>query len=361
MIPNRASLYQLSLTSLLDQKAFLKDCKKTLELCGKIDSALKGWFIPSIIPVVNSICINLKLPREIKKLNSCLIISPRGTGKSELLEDILAASNPGHFVVLPPKIFESELVQKPRDFFHNKIMVQSDCIVTFEGLSPKQREQHTNFWTKLLEGSYGRERNQLSNVRTMAFFGFASEMLNKFREELITETFLDRVTPFKHEVNDSEKRQILEFRSKHTPLQNGCFKRPIVKLPLPEKIEDDRKVKIEFPYDQKIERTIINFAMELDMYGVQSYARAQDYIKVFMMSNALLNGRRKVTASDLYLYGLVHPLFIKSMHELGTEKLILSLFKQHPDLPDKELIKKSEVSKPTFYKYKKILKRKGLI
>jgi ACT domain-containing protein len=57
----------------------------------------------------------------------------------------------------------------------------------------------------------------------------------------------------------------------------------------------------------------------------------------------------------------VHPLFLNSMGELGTEDLVLSLFRKHPDLTDKELIKMSGLSKGTFYKYKKILQGKGLI
>jgi len=60
-------------------------------------------------------------------------------------------------------------------------------------------------------------------------------------------------------------------------------------------------------------------------------------------------------------YDLVHPLFLKSMGELGTENRILSLFKEHPDAADKQLTGKSGVSKGTFYRYKKILQGKGLI
>jgi hypothetical protein len=103
------------------------------------------------------------------------------------------------------------------------------------------------------------------------------------------------------------------------------------------------------------------YALELDSYGVQSYARAQDYIKIFMRSDTLLNGRSKVTKSDLYLYDLVHPLFLNSMGELGTENFVLVLIKNHPQTPDKELIDLSGISKGAFYKYKKILHSKGAI
>jgi hypothetical protein len=304
--------------------------------------------------------INLKLPPGIRKHNSCLIIAPRGSGKSELLERILAKSNPEHFTVLPPKIFESELVRKGREFFHNKILVIDDLIPTFEGMSTKQRQQLVNFWTKLLEGNYARDRDVLSNVSTLVLFGLASEQHDKFRDELMSATFLDRVPPFKHIVTREMKREILQFRAKLAN-QNPPSQPPVIKLPLPEKIEDDKKVEIAFPESKEIEDNVMEYALELDDYQVQSYARAQDYIKTFMRANALLNERKKVTMSDLLLYDLVHPLFLNSMGELGTEKRVMYLIKKNPDLTDKELIKMSGLSRGTFYKYKKILQGRGLI
>jgi hypothetical protein len=295
-----------------------------------------------------------------RKLNSCLIVAPRGSGKTELLEHILAASNPEHFVVLPPKIFESELVTKGRDYFHNKIMVLSDLIVTFEGMAKKQREQLVNFWTKLLEGNYARDRDALENVSTLALFGLASEQLDRFRDELMSATFLDRVPPFKHSVTTEMKREILQFRAK---LQHHeeTYNPPTVRLPLPERIDDSRKIQVAFPRSRDIENQIVEYALELDAYNVQSCARAQDYIKNFMRSNALLNSRRKVTMSDLHMYDLVHPLFLGSMGELGAESLVLSLFRKHPGCPDKELIEKSKLSRGTFYRYKRILQERGQI
>lgn len=164
--------------------------------------------------------------------------------------------------------------------------------------------------------------------------------------------------PFKHNVTRQMKREILQFRAKRA---NKKPQPPVIKLPLPEKIEDDKKVEIAFPESKEIEDKITEYALELDDYQVQSYARAQDYVKTFMRANTLLNSRPKVTMSDLLLYDLVHPLFLNSMGELGTENLVLSLFRKHPELTDKELIKKTSISKGTFYKYKKILQGKGMI
>jgi hypothetical protein len=325
-----------------------------------VEAWLKGWLLASIIPIVNCMSINLKLPPGVRKLNSCLMVAPKGTGKSELSVRILAASNPKHFVVLPAKIFESELVKKGRDFFHNKIMVRDDLIPTFEGTSTKQRQQLVNFWTMALEGNYGRERDTIQDVSTLALFGLASEQLEKFRDELMSTTFLDRVPSFKHNVTREMKKEILKFRAERQN-ENPSQEPPIIRLPLPEKIEDDKKIEVAFPRSKNVEERIAEYALELDDYQVQSYARAQDYIKNFMRSNALLNVRTKVTISDLYLYDLVHPLFIGSMGELGTENRVLSLIKKHPDKSDREIIKISGLSKGTFYKYKKILQARGLI
>jgi hypothetical protein len=276
------------------------------------------------------------------------------------LERILAASNPEHFVVLPAKIFESELVMKERRFFHNKIIILDDLIVSFEGMSSKQRDQLVGFWTKILEGKYGREEHTLENVSTVVLFGLASEKLNRFRDELLSSTFLDRVPPFKHNVTPEMKRGILRFRALKQR-RNSHVASPIIKLPLPKEIEDERKVTVLFPHSREIENRIVDYAMEQDTYAVQSAVRAQDYINTFMRANALLNGRTKVTKSDLYLYDLVHPLFLNSMGELGTENRVLALIKSHPHELDKELMKIGGVARGTFYRYKKILQRKGLV
>jgi len=77
---------------------------------------------------------------------------------------------------------------------------------------------------------------------------------------------------------------------------------PLRTMPLPAKIEDEKKVNVAFPRSKELEDRIVEYAMELDNYGVQSAVRAQDYVKTFMRANALLNNRAKVTKSDLYPY-----------------------------------------------------------
>jgi hypothetical protein len=134
----------------------------------------------------------------------------------------------------------------------------------------------------------------------------------------------------------------------------------IVKLPLPERIDDAKKIDVHIPASG-IEGKIVEYAMELDNYEVQSAVRAQDYIRTFIRANAILNHRRSVTESDVYLYDLVHPLFLNSMGELGTENLILSVIRKNPHESDQELMKMCGVSRGTYYKYKKVFQRKSLL
>ena len=350
----------LRAASKADLQRFRKDCKVTLELANKVDSWLMGWLLPASIVLVNCMSVNLRMSEGTSKLNSCLVVGLRGSGKSELLERMLAASNPEHMTVLPPKIFESQLAKKSSEFFHNKILVLDDLIVTFEGMDPKQRQQLQNFWTKILEGNYARDDYHITNVSVMALFGLASEKLSKFRSQLLDATFFDRVVPFKYDVTREKKRQILELRAQRS-MSKTKTQRPIIKLPLPDKIEDSKKVDVVFPRSKEIEAKIIEYAMELDNYGVQSSTRAQDYIKTFMRANALLNGRKHVTKSDLLLYDATHPLFLNSMGELGTERRIELIIRSNPNMSDKHRMEMADVSPATFYKYKKILQGKGLV
>lgn len=338
---------------------FANECKQTFIISKEIEKWLKGAGTSSIIPIVNCMGINLKIPEELTKLNSSVLVSPRGTSKTELLERILAKSNPNHFIVLPTKFFESNLAKLRSEDFNNKILIQSDIISVFEGLNVKQRQQMTNFWSALIEGKYERAdqstKNKIENVRCIALFGLASEKYHVFREELLSSTFFDRIVPYKIEISNEQKREILNFRKDNNPIQNRNFKRPIIVLPLPKKITEKTKVKIEFPKLETIENNIIEFAMQLDTHQIQSCARAQDYIKIFMMCNALLNKRKTITENDLKLYSLVHPYFINATEGLTFKDVILNSFIKNPLIQDKDRIAELNLNKKTFYKYKKIL------
>lgn len=347
----------ISLTFLTpkDEKLFLKENRKTIEIANKVSKHLLFSFLPTIILTVTIMSFIVKKDKTMRKFNSILYIGGRGTGKTEILEHILTKSNPELLNLMDNKTYESQLVSENKEYFHNKVMVQDDLIISFQGMSTKQREQLTNFWVKILEGNYSRQQKKLKNVNTIALFGVAKEMFNVYRKELFSSTFFDRVIPFFHEIDHEQKRKILEHRSKS---KTKC---PIIKLPIPKNFDDKHRKKINFIKNKNIEERIINLALELDMYEVLSSARAQDFIKIFMMGNALLNHRRKTTINDLKMYELVHPLFLKSSANIGMEKKILTIINANPDKKDKAIIIMLGTSKPTFYKYKKILKLKKLI
>jgi hypothetical protein len=138
----------------------------------------------------------------------------------------------------------------------------------FEGRDAKQRERLQNYWSMILEGNYARDANSIANVRTLVLFGLASEKLSKFRRVLLDSTFLDGVPPFRHDVTREMKRKILQVRSQRS-MKGSAVRRPIIKLPLPDKIEDDRKVDVAFPRSKEIEDRIVEYAMGLDKYSKQ--------------------------------------------------------------------------------------------
>jgi len=342
---------------------FLQDNTVILSLAHSIDTLwLKNWLKPTlaILPILGQFFI--KIPQKTRILNNLLLDVPRGCGKTELLINLLAKNNPSYFSILPEKVFESELITKPRKFFNNKIVVQSDLIASFTGVNKKQRQQLTNFWTGILDGgNYSRDKGtqlkevkNLRGVRTAAIFGIASEMMPVFHEQLLNETFLDRIPPMRVSFTDEEKREILEFRD----TINKEDKEP-PKIILPKK---NPKIKIAFPFDnEEITKKVNNYAMNLDIHEIQSFARAQQYIQLFMQANAALNNRKEITQSDLDIYSIVHPLFIESSWNLSMETKVREVIISNPSMEDKERIKLAGMSKQTFYKYKKILRRKGVI
>jgi hypothetical protein len=101
--------------------------------------------------------------------------------------------------------------------------------------------------------------------------------------------------------------------------------------------------------------------------GIVLFKPSQDCESIFQDMQSLSNSQQYGLALVIKLplldkiEDLIHPLFLNSMGELGTENQILSVLKQNVGDADIELIRKSGVSRGTFYKYKRILQVKGLI
>jgi len=327
--------------------------KVSLETANQIEKYLKGWGFPSLIIIINSMSLFLKLPKQFKQLNSTLCIAQRGSGKSTLILHILAKSNPKIFQILPKKMFESLLIKNQKSFFDKKALAHDDIIVAFGGLSKKQREQLVNFFVLLLsDGTYDRQDiNHLKDINCLAHFGIAKESYAKYRRELLDATFLDRFATFQVSIDRDEKIAILNHRDRLKEENNELpkiklpyFKRPIiVKLNLTDEIKKERN----------------RLAIELDDYNVMSFARAQNYIDLFMMSNSLFNNRKETNEQDLEIYKKVHPYHLNSCGELKQEDLVKKYITNNPDIGFKEISKRLSIAKTTFYNILKRLKERG--
>ena len=328
---------------------FLEKNRKSLEIAKKIEEVLKFKGIPSLIPVINSYSLSLKLPLGFKQRNSTLCIDQKGYGKSTLLIDILAKSNPKHFQVLPKKIFESELVDLPKDYFHKKILIHDDLISALGGTSTKQRQQLTSFFTQLLaDGRYSRaKKEQLKEVQTIAHFGIAWESYLQYHKSLLDSTFLDRFAPYKITMTQEQRMEVLETRD---AIKEKGQELPIIKLKLSRSQE---KVSLNITDDLKIERN--KLAMVMEARNIMSATRAQNYIDIFLMSNALSNERSETCKEDLQLYKLVHEYHLNASLDKANEQNIREYLLKNPSAKASEIVASLRIPQATVYRSMKKL------
>ena len=329
--------------------AFVEANKKSLEIAKKIEEVLKFKGIPSLIPIINSHSLSLKLPIGFKQRNSTLCIDPKGYGKSTLLIDILAKSNPKYFQVLPKKIFESELVEMPKDYFHNKILVHDDLIAVLGGTSTKQRQQLTSFWTQLLaDGRYSRKgKEQLIGVQTLVHFGIAWESYCTYHKSLLDSTFLDRFVPYRVTISQEQKMEILETRDL---IKENHKELPVIKLKLS---RGNEKISRILTDAMKKERNIL--AMQMEENNIMSAPRAHNYIDLFMMSNALFNERSETVQEDLELYKMIHRYHLESSFDKDNERKIRVYLVTKPQATVKEIVKDLGIPQATVYRIMKQL------
>ena len=328
---------------------FKKMNKVSLEIATKIEEVLKFKGLPSLIPIINSCSICVKLPKQYSQLNSTLCIDQRGFGKSTLLIHILAESNPKFFVILPKKVFESRLIEKPREYYHNKVLIHDDLTVSFGGTTTKQRQQLTNFFTQLLsDGRYEREgKSHLKDIVCLAHFGVAWESYKDHRKDLLNSTFLDRFSLYKVPLKVNQQMEILEMRDE---MKDKNTKLPKIKLPL---IKRKKVIKLNLTTSMKEERN--KLAMELHEADIMTACRAQNYIDIFLMSNAFLNGRDAVVLEDLELYKVIHKYHKNASLDSDKIQRIKDLRKENPSISVKEIKKITKISTSTIYRLLKIL------
>ncbi len=324
-------------------KSFQKANWRSLKIAEDIEDFLKFKGLQSLIPFVNACSLNLRLPEAYGKRNSTICVDQRGLGKSTLLNGILAKSNPKFVQVLDKKIYESQLVRKPKSYFHGKILIHDDLTSAIGGKTTKQREQIESFFTQLLsDGNYSRDGlNELKDVRCVGQFGVAWESFKKNRKALHDNTFLDRFAPYKIELTYMEKQEILEHRDL---LKENNTKLPRVVLPLRKSLTSIKRC-----LSPEMKKEINTLAMELATLHIMSFARAQDHIEVFMMSNAFLNGRNKTNVHDLELYKIVHEFHKKSSLEDSRENTIRNIILMKPSATPKDIVKMTGFPQSSVY------------
>ena len=256
---------------------------------------------PAYIISVNALTISLDVPTA----NSNIWIQPKGTGKSFFLQK-LAGSNPDYVILLPDKLFESAILEFPKDWFEDKVWVHDDMIVAFHGLTTKQRQQLTGFFVEFLsKGKYARieKRNKLIvEGRISCIFPIAIENYSKYRRELYDQTLVpERLIPITHKVNIDKLYEVVD-RSIEAPLRNISIKLPFTK----------DKVKVTIP--ESLKRYTKQFATTLSISTGISITRAVMYVSNWLKSHALLNGRYEVSDSDISVFRLLAPL-----HAIGRD------------------------------------------
>jgi hypothetical protein len=299
------------------------------EIIGKIEGYLPYLGYPSIPVILNIATINLKLQRN-ESPNSTLLIWPSGCGKGSLLEDVLGKSNPKFFPQLPQKLYESEIMEFPDDYFNKKIWVYEDLITLFRGTSTKQREQLMNFFNIFLSRGWYARRERKVEGKIVCCFGVAREFYEgKYKKEMFQLTFLDRFNKVYFELSEKMKAKILKLRN-----MNKEMEPPKVKLPF---YKNDVRITIPEKFTEEINK----LALDWDRRKIMSFVRAQISISNFLKASALLNNRREVTQEDLMLLKFVLPLYYRETkpsqfevmscifrHSLKLEKVSASQIKK---------------------------------
>ncbi|MFA4886744.1 MAG: hypothetical protein WC595_00885 [Candidatus Nanoarchaeia archaeon] len=333
---------------------FKKLNKESIRICNEIENVLQGMGLVAMILIINSLSLCLKLPKTVRQRNSTLLIALRGCAKSTLIVDILGESNPNFFQRLDTKTFESQLVKKPKEYFQNKVLAHDDLITLLAGLSIKQRQQLVNFFVQILNGGrYSREGVELKDVKCVVAFGIAKENYSKHKTEFFEATLLDRIAIYEKVVNRDDKLRILEYRDNQLNSKQAL---PKIKLPF---TKTEKTIKLNLSEEDKEE--IRRLAIDLDDYGIMSFARAQDFIKVFLMSNALLNKREETNCFDLEFYKMLHPFHLEACGELKNWDIIRKFRVQNPSIPVKEIIQKTGINEKSVYRILKRLKERGEI
>lgn len=281
------------------------------------------------------------------KPNSCLIIEDMGGGKSDFLK-LLHNSNKKKVIQMPSKMYAIELAETfSKGGLHMKTAIHDDLIASFHGLTRKSREQLLGFWTEVLSAhSYSQLKNVVK-AECNVVFGVAREFFHKQKEQLFGTTFLDRIT-----LIQPPKKDIVMMDSILDKMEERIIKPPTIKLPT-------RRKKIELDWDntgnyEKAKK----LSLLMDKQRIMSATRAWNYVRNWLKGNAYLNGRTEVSNHDFDAFLQLFPL------HLGKNTLFMHVYnsiREFPQLSDNERIAKLQISRDTYYKYKKGIDAKDFI
>jgi hypothetical protein len=308
--------------------------ERTFEISRIVSSYLPGWEKLSIAAAINMLTLSIKTPENVPP-NSNLLVVPKGGGKNTFLNAIMQCSNPEFIIKTAERQFEY-FISEEADIFDNKVWTIEDLIISFKGLTTKQREQLISFYTSMLsnmsfERMDIRGYKRLIKGRIVCMFGFAAEDFHYERESLWTSTFLERAVPlYAHwdadTINRIRERTIGRHYRNTDPL-------PEVRLPFRKELID---IRMSEDIKQELQVLVNRLAKKTNM----SYSRATNYICNFLKANAYLNGREVVSMNDIELYKYieeVHFPYISSAKLVILEQLIqpLSLDLLLPRINDK--------------------------
>lgn len=324
---------------------FEESNKKTLQIIETINNYLKntGWFY--ITPIINIMHFyQQKNNKTIDIDNNNIIVDEAGYGKSTFLKKLLLPSlGPKKIVLLPRKMYASELGKQKKEYYHKKVCIHDDLIFAFKGLTTKQREQLGSFWTSILDdGTWEQAKQKITGIDCIAMFGMAKEAYFKNLSELQENTFFERfISIIQKFRNNKERAEILEKIDYN--IEN--------KIP-PPKIElNFKKTNINQQINQEIKKTIRKTGLEMEARKIISATRAMKYIRKFCIGNAYLNEREEVNTHDLELFEKVYHYHIGSQSSINKIKKLMEENKK-----DNEIIEELNISRATYYRHKKIIK-----
>lgn len=299
---------------------------RTYKLIKPITEYLLGYTLISIPIIVNALTLNLDVNVP---WNSTLLALPKGDGKTTLLHEILRKSNPKYFPDLPAKIYETEILQLPDDYFNRKVWIYDDLITLFRGTSTKQREQLMHFHNEFLsKGEYSRA-NRKAKGKILCLYGIArEEWRKKFAKELFESTFQDRFMIIEYKRSEEEKRWILRRLRE----RNINKKPPKVELPFSKRLKNP-----EIP--ERFKDDIEEIAIEIDKTGRMSYLRAKNVVENFLKSNAVINKRDDVVEEDLMLFKMILPLWFgaETSINIKVREIIIEASINQEELSAKEI------------------------